>query len=129
LVEKDLEQANRIAFGGNQRWRVVTLAGQLIDTSGTMSGGGAKVLKGAMSSKLASDSVDPSTLRRYEKDSEELAAMVDSSSAELKKFEQELDESNRKGPQLDLKIEKLELELKTVASQVLEAVKQSEDLE
>lgn len=33
LVAKDLEQATRIAYGAT-RYRVVTLAGQLIDTSG-----------------------------------------------------------------------------------------------
>ena len=54
LVAKDLEQADRIAYGA-KRWRVVTLDGQLIDKSGTMSGGGTKVAKGGMSSKLASD--------------------------------------------------------------------------
>jgi len=40
LVADDLDQANRIAFGGQKRWRVVTLAGQLMMASGTMSGGG-----------------------------------------------------------------------------------------
>ncbi|KAJ7589576.1 SMCs flexible hinge [Mycena floridula] len=40
LVAETLDQANRIAFGGAMRWRVVTLGGQLIDTSGTMGGGG-----------------------------------------------------------------------------------------
>ena len=40
LVAENLDQANRIAFGGSRRWHVVTLAGQLIDSSGTMSSGG-----------------------------------------------------------------------------------------
>lgn len=50
LVGKDLEQANRLAYGA-KRFRVVTLDGQLIDISGTMSGGGSRPLKGGMSSK------------------------------------------------------------------------------
>jgi len=54
LVAEDLEQANRIAYGA-KRWRVVTLNGQLIDKSGTMSGGGTRVAKGAMSSKIIAD--------------------------------------------------------------------------
>ena len=37
LVAENLQQANRIAFG-KVRWRVVTLNGQLIDKSGTMTG-------------------------------------------------------------------------------------------
>lgn len=35
LVADDLDQATRIGLQGNQRWRVVTLAGELIDQSGT----------------------------------------------------------------------------------------------
>ena len=35
-----MEQANRIVSGGSGRWKVITLAGQVIDTVGTMSGGG-----------------------------------------------------------------------------------------
>lgn len=54
LVAENLEQANRIAYGA-KRWRVVTLNGQLIDKSGTMSGGGTRVAKGAMSSKIIAD--------------------------------------------------------------------------
>lgn len=54
LVAKDLEQANRIAYGA-RRWRVVTLDGQLIDVSGTMSGGGTRVARGGMSSKLVAE--------------------------------------------------------------------------
>eukprot|EP00775_Hariotina_reticulata_P001241 gene1241-1581_t len=44
LVAADLEQASRIAFGCKDRRfaRVVTLAGQLIAETGTMSGGGGK---------------------------------------------------------------------------------------
>jgi structural maintenance of chromosome 4 len=54
LVANDLEQANRIAYGA-RRWRVVTLDGQLIDVSGTMSGGGTRVARGGMSSKLVAE--------------------------------------------------------------------------
>ncbi|GFR52831.1 hypothetical protein Agub_g15457, partial [Astrephomene gubernaculifera] len=41
LVAADLNQASRIGYGGDRRFaRVVTLQGQLIESSGTMSGGG-----------------------------------------------------------------------------------------
>jgi len=52
LVAKDLEQATRIGIQGRTRWRVVTLQGQLIDTSGTMSGGGHQVARGGMRASL-----------------------------------------------------------------------------
>ena len=43
----------------------MTLAGQLIDTAGTMSGGGSRVSKGRMSNKLVSD-VTPQQLAKLE---------------------------------------------------------------
>lgn len=48
LVANNLDQATRVAFQKNKRWRVVTLQGQIIEQSGTMTGGGGKVMKGRM---------------------------------------------------------------------------------
>jgi len=49
LVAEDLEQASRIAYSGNTRFRrVVTLKGEMINENGTMSGGGAKPRGGRM---------------------------------------------------------------------------------
>lgn len=64
LVANDLDQATRIAYGA-QRFRVVTLQGQLIDQSGTMSGGGKSVCKGRMGSNVISD-VDTKDLANNE---------------------------------------------------------------
>lgn len=65
LVAKDLSQASRIAYGGRVRYRVVSLEGGLIDTSGTMSGGGNRVSKGRMGSSVVVE-VDPNELRNLE---------------------------------------------------------------
>ena len=51
LVANDLEQANRIAFG-KQRYRVVSLNGDLIETSGAMSGGGSQKMQGKMGTQV-----------------------------------------------------------------------------
>ncbi|KMQ92929.1 structural maintenance of chromosomes protein 4 [Lasius niger] len=51
LVAQDLDQATRIAYG-KTRYRVVTLKGELIELSGTMSGGGRTVLRGRMGQKV-----------------------------------------------------------------------------
>lgn len=53
LVAPDLETATRWAYEFDKRWRVVTLDGQLIETSGTMAGGGKSVRKGGMRLKNA----------------------------------------------------------------------------
>lgn len=54
LVAPNLSIANKVAFQGTKRWRVVTLDGKLVDASGTMSGGGSRPNSGAM--KLSSNS-------------------------------------------------------------------------
>nr|KAG5701435.1 hypothetical protein BaRGS_032767 [Batillaria attramentaria] len=64
LVANDLDQATRIAYG-KTRYRVVTLQGQLIDQSGTMSGGGKSVSRGRMGSAVVGD-VDPKELANME---------------------------------------------------------------
>ncbi len=48
LVAPDLETASRWAYEYKKRWRVVTLDGKLIETAGTMSGGGKTVRRGGM---------------------------------------------------------------------------------
>ncbi|GKY99335.1 hypothetical protein MPSEU_000888500 [Mayamaea pseudoterrestris] len=48
LVAEDIQTASRWAYDFGKRWRVVTADGKLIESSGTMSGGGASVSKGGM---------------------------------------------------------------------------------
>ncbi|KFQ75227.1 Structural maintenance of chromosomes protein 4, partial [Phaethon lepturus] len=55
LVANNLEEATRIAFQKDARWRVVTLQGQIIEQSGTMTGGGGKTMKGRMGSSVIMD--------------------------------------------------------------------------
>ncbi|XP_073338571.1 structural maintenance of chromosomes protein 4 [Pagrus major] len=54
LVAKDMEQATRMAFQKDRRWRVVTLKGQIIEMAGTMTGGG-RVMKGRMGSSIGTE--------------------------------------------------------------------------
>lgn len=128
LVANDLDQANRIAFGGQRRWRVVTLAGQLIDSSGTMSGGGNHVARGGMSSKLAADTVPPEVLRKYEHDSEQTAQELEGALQQLRQMEVEMDSVSRFGPQLDVAIEKANLDIQTGAKRIAEAEKRVREL-
>ncbi|KAI1893723.1 hypothetical protein AGOR_G00126620 [Albula goreensis] len=55
LVADNLEQATRLAFQRDKRWRVVTLQGQIIEQAGTMTGGGGRVMRGRMGSSLGSE--------------------------------------------------------------------------
>ncbi|XP_034723719.1 structural maintenance of chromosomes protein 4 isoform X1 [Etheostoma cragini] len=54
LVAQDMEQATRMAFQKDKRWRVVTLKGQIIEMAGTMTGGG-RALKGRMGSSIGTE--------------------------------------------------------------------------
>ncbi|KAF7234032.1 hypothetical protein EG68_10086, partial [Paragonimus skrjabini miyazakii] len=53
LVTDSMDTALKVAFSQRQRHRVVTLQGQLIETSGAMSGGGGRPLSGRMLTSLA----------------------------------------------------------------------------
>ncbi|NXK07123.1 SMC4 protein, partial [Herpetotheres cachinnans] len=55
LVANNLEEATRVAFQKDKRWRVVTMQGQIIEQSGTMTGGGGKIIKGRMGSSVIMD--------------------------------------------------------------------------
>ncbi|KAJ4707448.1 Structural maintenance of chromosomes protein [Melia azedarach] len=75
LVAKDLDQATRIAYGGNRDFRrVVTLDGALFEKSGTMSGGGSKPRGGKMGTSIRPTSVSAEAIINAE---QELSAMVD----------------------------------------------------
>ena len=114
LVANDLEQANRIAYGA-RRWRVVTLDGQLIDVSGTMSGGGTRVARGGMSSKLIAETtkervskleVDRDSLEQKHQElqekqhelelaSKDLSSHIPRLETQMQKINLEIDSSNR----------------------------------
>ncbi|XP_073255953.1 structural maintenance of chromosomes protein 4-like [Porites lutea] len=114
LVANDLKQATDIAYQGSKRWRVVTLKGELIDQSGTMSGGGTKVVKGRMGSRIVAD-VSPAELEAMEKTLENetkaaaeyresktrLEEMVDELKKELSTAEHNLQKYNMETKALD----------------------------
>nr|XP_009938294.1 PREDICTED: structural maintenance of chromosomes protein 4 [Opisthocomus hoazin] len=86
LVAHNLEEATRVAFQKDKRWRVVTLQGQVIEQSGTMTGGGGKVMKGRMGS----------------------SAVTDVSEEEVNKMESQLQQDSKRAVQCEE--EKMELE-------------------
>ncbi|KAF9469527.1 RecF/RecN/SMC N terminal domain-containing protein [Collybia nuda] len=127
LVAENMEQANRIAFGA-RRWRVVTLIGQLIDTSGAMSGGGNQLQKGAMSSKLAADAVRPEVLRKYEEESQDAAQRLEAALQGAREAEAELDRLRTSGPQIDMAFQKLGLDIENGKRRIPETEKRVRDL-
>jgi len=128
LVANDIEQANRIAFAGGRRFRVVTLDGALIETSGAMSGGGSTPSRGAMSSKFAPTSVSPQVLQTYEKDNQQAAQQLQKATDELRAIEAELDNLKRRDPQIELELKKISMDIENVKRRTAEAEKRVRDL-
>lgn len=121
LVAEDLQQANRIAYG-KKRWRVVTLDGQLIDKSGTMTGGGNKVARGGMSSKLESN-VSSSSIQKYEQDRKIIEEAYQTFYSKYTILRNKINDMDKEVPELETKISILFLELSTHNDNILDAKK------
>ena len=112
LVADDLEQANRIAYGA-RRWRVVTLDGQLIDVSGTMSGGGNRVAKGAMSSKLVA-STSKEQVSKLEVDRDQIEKEFEDHQQKMREAETRSRSLRDQIPKLEMDIQKVSLGIESV---------------
>ncbi|KAI6599198.1 hypothetical protein MCOR04_002480 [Pyricularia oryzae] len=126
LVAKDLTQANRIAYGA-KRWRVVTLDGELIDKSGTMSGGGTTVKKGLMSSKLVADTTKEQ-VAKLEGDRDGLEAKFEEFQEYQRGLETRLRELKDEIPRFDTKMQKLKLEIDSGARNLADVQRRIEEL-
>ncbi|WVQ75201.1 hypothetical protein IAR50_004812 [Cryptococcus sp. DSM 104548] len=129
LVANDLEQAQRIGYGSSQRWRVVTLGGQLIDPSGTMSGGGNRVARGGMSSKFKADKVAPEVVAKLEQDTASAEADLARVQEERRAVGAELQEWKKRLPQIEMEMSKIELDVATSGKRVEEAEKRLAELQ
>jgi structural maintenance of chromosome 4 len=126
LVAQDLAQANRIAYGA-KRWRVVTLDGQLIDKSGTMSGGGNTVKKGLMSSKLVADT-SKERVAQLEVDRDALEQEFQNFQDRQRELESTLRDLNDQIPKLDTKMQKIGLEVESSARNLADAQRRIKEL-
>lgn len=126
LVAKDLQHANRIAYG-EKRWRVVTLDGQLIDKSGTMTGGGTTVSKGRMSSKLVAEtSRDQVTKLESDRDTQERT--YQEFQTQQRELQASLRDLKERIPETEVMISKIELELESSTRHLADAEKRVREL-
>lgn len=109
LVAENLDQANRIAYGA-RRWRVVTLDGQLIDVSGTMSGGGTRVARGGMSSKLVAET-SKEQVAKLEGDRDEKEGKLQAFLERQRQMETQIGEKSEELPRMETKIQKILIEI------------------
>ncbi|KAG0242079.1 hypothetical protein BGW41_004895 [Actinomortierella wolfii] len=126
LVAKDLTQANRIAYG-KQRWRVVTLDGQLIDKSGTMTGGGTRVMRGAMSSSVT-DEYTPEMIQKLEQQRDQAEAEYRLFQQERMSLERELQSTRTSIPKMEMRQSMLQVEVEATRKRMDESVRRVEQL-
>ncbi|TPX34555.1 hypothetical protein SmJEL517_g02796 [Synchytrium microbalum] len=132
LVVKDLDQGNRIN-SGQQRHRIVTLTGQLIELSGAMTGSGARQPKrGGMSSKFKGDNVSPEHLAALQQKQTTNEAEWKTAVENKRLAESELEKLQNEMPALELAISKATMDVDSVKKMVVDAQKhlktlQSED--
>ena len=126
LVAADLQQANRVAYGA-QRWRVVTLDGQLIDKSGAMTGGGTTVSKGRMSSKLPTQ-ISKEAIQRLERERNVLEQSYEEFLAQQRELQAAVRDIDQRIPDLDIAMSKIELEIRSSAQHMADARRRIKEL-
>ncbi|KAJ2365439.1 Structural maintenance of chromosomes protein 4, partial [Coemansia sp. RSA 2607] len=131
LVARDMEQARRVAYGRGKRFRVVSLDGAVLEAAGTMSGGGNRVARGAMSSRQATvdgGAVTEATVARLAAAREAADGECAEQQAALRTLQAKHKALQRRYDDLDALLPRLELELKAVDEQVQMAKKRARDL-
>lgn len=126
LVASNLQQANRVAYGA-KRWRVVTVDGELIDKSGTMSGGGTRVAKGAMSSKLVAD-ITKDQVAKLEVDRDTVEKAFTDLQQQQRELQSALRELRDRIPQLETKAQKLALELESYDRNIADSQRRIQEI-
>eukprot|EP00929_Paragymnodinium_shiwhaense_P029191 TRINITY_DN16790_c0_g1_i1.p1 TRINITY_DN16790_c0_g1~~TRINITY_DN16790_c0_g1_i1.p1 ORF type:complete len:1458 (+),score=653.66 TRINITY_DN16790_c0_g1_i1:138-4511(+) len=116
LVSPNLDQATKIALQGRTRNRVVTLDGKLIDTSGTMSGGGNQVAKGGMRASLCMHS--PEEVKALGDAYEKAASTLAQIREEKRQLEEALQMTEKEIAELDIRERKVQVEIASLKKQM-----------
>uniref|UniRef100_A0A914WBW6 Structural maintenance of chromosomes protein n=1 Tax=Plectus sambesii TaxID=2011161 RepID=A0A914WBW6_9BILA len=109
LVVENISRATKISMpaGSDQRWRVVTLKGEVVDVSGTMTGGGQSQSRGRIGQRVAVDTAGNDKER-------EMAAL----GATLQQDEARLTELRQKKNDAQTKLARLTTEINGLRSTV-----------
>ncbi|KAJ1613510.1 SMC4-like protein [Cryptosporidium canis] len=118
LVVDNLDTASKISYNGKQRWRVVTLNGELIDSSGTMTGGGANISVARHASKKggekAADIPTPEKVKMLEKNFEECQNKCNQLKSECKSLEDQIQNVKNEINDCSIALEKAKIELSSI---------------
>lgn len=128
LVANDLDQASRIAYG-RVRHRVVTLKGELIEPSGTMSGGGRSVLRGRMGKRAAVVNIDPREVEHVESKVDELTQHAGKLRRERSQLEESVQRLTKDLKFMKMDVQKFRMELEAAQQQVTSLQQQKKQQE
>lgn len=116
LVAQDLDQASRIAYG-RTRYRVVTLKGELVELSGTMSGGGRTVLCGRMGQKVVSNEPSNVDIERLQAELTTVSKECDEARVQQQTLENQIHVLTRTLKDLQVDQKKFSIEVQTLIEQ------------
>lgn len=119
LVATNLLEARSVAYGP-KRWKVVTLDGKVVDTSGTMSGGGSYVSRGSMrltSAKSTGEEVSLDDVENMKAALEKEEGAFELLRREFQEMEAQLLKLKDLKPETEFNISKLELSIQALSSE------------
>ncbi|KAK6876282.1 Structural maintenance of chromosomes protein 4 [Candida tropicalis] len=120
LVAPNLTEAKKVAYGA-RRWKVVTLDGNVIDISGTMSGGGNYVSKGAMRLTNAANAnnavMSAEELDEMKKKLQLMESEFDRLNSDYNEKVNMLDKLKKLKPETEFTISKLQLDIEALVSE------------
>ncbi|XP_046426199.1 structural maintenance of chromosomes protein 4 isoform X1 [Neodiprion fabricii] len=116
LVARDLDQATRIAYG-EQRHRVVTLKGELIETSGTMSGGGRTSLQGRMGQSIVRAEPCAADVEKLQVDLDKIYEECNQLKDRQHQLEPQIDSLSRSLVDMKMDREKYSIEVQSLTKQ------------
>lgn len=120
LVAPNLNVAKQVAFGAT-RFRVVTLDGKVVDTSGTMSGGGNYLTKGRMrlagSSNQSATDITQDEVNAMKKELENLESKYKDAKSTYDENTSMLNKLKSLKPETEFTISKLKLDIESLAAE------------
>lgn len=120
LVATNLQEAKAVAYGP-KRFKVVTLDGKVVDTSGTMSGGGNSFARGGM--KLTSNAVAQETeyseeyIAQMKEELNSMEAKVQALGEEYEEMDSKLRTLKSMRPESEFAIQTLKLDIQALVSE------------
>lgn len=133
LVATDLEQGSRIAYG-RERFRVVTLRGDIIEQAGTMSGGGNRPIRGKMGTQVrtkTAQSADSSMgsqkdLEEMQQQAEEMQNRINYCQEQQGRLEYEIQMLQSNLQRSETEYKRLAVSVKSQEQQMASSLKQCE---